>query len=326
MGNTVSRPVSSSRVVSVLASVLAPETVERVVLPTLADVDVEAVDAKIRGARRRCYVLLRGYGALVQALALVAVMTLGGRPMSRNEGPLGSVGATLLSVGVLAVTFFLIEASHMYDLSSWALLVPQALGIAIPVGVLFGVALGCASDVERALIWSRKRLLSLTALAMTASLILTLWLIPVANQAFRTSAASRATGRLVVPEKGPNEMTLVEIRKALSRREPNSRESQSLSRSSQIRFALPAACFVFTVAGLAIVSIAPRRVFLRVALSLCVAIGYGAVFMGGQKWAQSTTVSQTAAVWWPNILLLILAVATLGIVHTRRTYTETFKL
>ena len=73
-------------------------------------------------------------------------------------------------------------------------------------------------------------------------------------------------------------------------------------------------------------SIAPRRVFLRVALSLCVAIGYGAVFMGGQKWAQSTTVSQTAAVWWPNILLLILAVATLGIVHTRRTYTETFKL
>jgi hypothetical protein len=181
----------------------------RVVDPTLAD---------IRWERRRAH--WRGYGSLASALALHVISSIPARVAAVwLEDGHAMPRVTILSIGAAAigaaplVALPLSQVIHDAGASrGWLVLtlVPQALVLTLPTGLLVAVPVAIAKTEPSARLI--RRVILLSALYAGATFGLIGWIMPVANQAYRV-----ATSGVSELERGPNETPFRHIKKEIER-------------------------------------------------------------------------------------------------------------
>lgn len=318
------------RLLAILSHVTTSDTLERIVVPVIADLVVEMADARGRGAVRRVWVFLRGHVALARALVMHSVTP----PYRQACGERSHISSVTLGCALI-FTAMLVAA----PLRGWhevigeerialaiALLLPQALGAAIPLSVLFGVALGTARLRQSPSPNITTTPLGIGAVAMVVTLMMTWWVIPAANNTFRIQVqsaiaerASRADVAVLVPAKGLNEMSGKELSAAISLarwQDPSRVPTMVFTR--HVRTSLAVACLVLAAAGLAVARLAGRHLCARGALALMVTVGYYALFLVGRRWVTTSEVSPALAAWTANGVFLVLSVAALAFSLSRQ--------
>jgi hypothetical protein len=187
---------------------LEPETLERVVLPALADLQHECRE-DARGSR---LVRLRAYWALWKTLALCLLIESGtyGRPM------VGGVMARLTIIFPIVLGIVMVPALNAAfggpPAPAQLLLasVPQALIAALPIAFFFAVAL------ERHPRSLRRLVPAVFAMALVCTLVMmvvTLSVVPRANDVYARSVAGqlKAAGRPAVVSFGSSEWRFTEL-------------------------------------------------------------------------------------------------------------------
>jgi hypothetical protein len=308
-----------ARLRAIAARLYGAQTMDRLIDPTLADLQAEyekAATGDRNWERRRIVVL--GH------LAVIRVMTVHGRMRamgflrsSTHEDRRTVIRALRPSVVIMLVGTVLLMAPFMNSVSrgrpnsgELALyLIPQALPISIPVGLTLGILWGLGRVVASAR--SRTLILLLATMASVASFPMLAWVAPTANQAFRVSMIGHP-----IP-KGANELTLGELHQLL---EPGAAEPQRLAAPSDLRtleltyhgrWALAIAPLVLALFALALTHW--RELGRLVSLPAgCVAIfGYYVVMYSMRRLGLDHTLSAFVAAWIPNVAFLILSGAVL---------------
>jgi lipopolysaccharide export LptBFGC system permease protein LptF len=293
----------------IAAQVCEPRTMERLIDPTLADLQTEytnAIDSGRTWESRRIRIL--GCAALVNAVVVHAAFRATGilhdltgadlRVLLRTLG----VSTAVVLVGTLvvaAVPFFrFVSLDHPGSGALGLLLIPHALPLAIPIGLTFGIlwALGTVAASHRS-----RALVVVAAMVASAVSFTTLgWVGPTANQAFRVSING---GPLA---KGANELTLRELDQLLEPGQVGSpADLRALALNYHTRWALAVAPLVLAVFALVLTS---RRQCGRLTLALagCITIGgYYAVLYA----VRNLGLVAYATAWIPNAGLLALSVA-----------------
>lgn len=196
-------------------------TMARLIDPVIADLQHEHDDAVRSGRRwRACAVRIAGALAFWK-VTVITMASASARQPSWATADDGAVGRTIRVAGIATtVTTALLvwpPMRHAFAASSdWDLfililyLLPQALAMTLPMGLVFGVLCGVRHPGP-----TRRTRLSLALLMLAASsaaLVLNGWLLPAGNQAFRQLAFALlnpdAGGAL---SRGINELTLGEL-------------------------------------------------------------------------------------------------------------------
>jgi hypothetical protein len=199
---------SEHRVRRILARVCSPETMSRVVDPTLGDIRFE--DGRLSW---------RGCLALARALIVHVVSSLPSA-LSRvyrdddRAMPRAAV-AGAVTVVVLVAPLVAIPAQSALRLSWRAVLflVPQALAVALPPSLLVAIPLAFRHATSRRRLVAQGLTLSLLCAAATIAVITRL--VPDANQGFRVEAVKRVGEGRVHLDRGPMEMTQRELRERI---------------------------------------------------------------------------------------------------------------
>jgi hypothetical protein len=196
---------------------------ERVIDPLLADIRIEYDEANRRGCvwKSRA-ILFAGYLAFVKTLALCAcdagVTSFEEWPADDRAALKRTLGVSVAATAVMTVVFEmppLLNQRVMADPENILFLIPQALVVAVPMGVTVGVFLGLRGRIlslrSRAAVLGGAILLSFACLATVA------WILPWANQEFRVTAFRRIAGdQFHGLVKGHNELTLGELRERIA--------------------------------------------------------------------------------------------------------------
>ncbi len=301
-----------TRLRAIAARLFDAQTLERYVDPAVADLQAEYEHAATRGQRRESARIW-----VVGLLAVVQVMSIqGGLKAINTVRELGDDDRRALLRMVLAsMTVFSIAAltlivpfmrewwSHPRVADLAVYLIPQALPLAIPVGLMSGI------------LWSLGRVpasrtvsVLVLVLALGSSLVsfVTLaWVMPNSNQAFRTAVAGGPVHR------GANELTLGELRQRIRTATPLS--PASLSRNSLAlnyhgRWALAAAPFGLAVFGVIFTRGRTHGRIMRFALGPIVIFGYYFIMYAARDLGLDRTISPFAAAWAPNTALLTVSI------------------
>ena len=194
-------------------------------------------------------------------------------------------------------------------------LIPQALPLSIPVGLTFGIlwALGRLSA-------SRTALVLVLVLALGASLVsfVTLaWVMPNANQAFRTATAGGPVA------KGNNELTIGELRERIDDPSPLSPAFAfgSFKLGAELSRTMGSGGDPIRVGDVRDdcrdrAQVGPRRCPSCSALLLI--IGFYACMDASRDLALDRTLSPFAAAWAPNAVMLMLSAAVMSLRVQRR--------
>jgi Lipopolysaccharide export system permease LptF/LptG len=253
----------------VAEQILDPETIERVLLPAVADLQHECSDtcggaASSACSQSRLSIRVRAYWGLWKTLAIC----LAGDAVRDREGHALSLGTrTLLFVGLLLVlviaaqspTWFLTFAREHGEwpaIKAALLLLPSTLTVVLPPAFFLAVAMFRTRGA------SMPALIPATtagALACAAALFIgVMFVVPPINQSFRTFVFATleppnpdAPPRVL--RKGLPELTWTELNAQI--REPASRRQEDLARAHrEQRFALIASVFVLSLLALSVAS------------------------------------------------------------------------
>jgi hypothetical protein len=320
----MTRPAGRLRALA--ARLCSPTTMERLIDPIVADLQIE-YDEAIRHGRtwRSRWIRLAGYVAFLKAIVLygaeqstgvVSNWTPDDRQGVRRTIGL-SVAITIVATLVLMLPpFFTLPSSPYANLVRLLLFVlPQALPIAAPVGFTLGILWAMGSRALSARLTGA--LVGMALVSSIGSLVMLAWVVPVANQAFRASAFGGH------PPKGANELTLGELKQLL---EPGTHEPvlllppsdmRWLEVSYYLRWALSFAPLALAVFALALIS---RHRFGRVIYGLIAGSAfllYYVLLTSGVMLARDGTLPAFAAVWLANGVFVVLSAALLNVVHRR---------
>ena len=232
-----------TRLRAIAARLCRARTMERLIDPTIADLQAEYEDSVSRGRKwkaRRVWIV--GHLALIRVVVVHAsVRTTEILRDSRDDDhrPVRQTllaTAIIMAVGTLALLLpFLgaVPATRLHTAELAIYLIPQALPLSIPVGLTFGILWGLGR--VPASYRSRILILSLAVVASIASFTLLAWVVPMANQAYRVSVvrvlALRGQPIGHPPAKGPRELTLGELRAALETTTPDADSAATHSRT-----------------------------------------------------------------------------------------------
>jgi lipopolysaccharide export LptBFGC system permease protein LptF len=192
-------------------------------------------------------------------------------------------------------------------------LIPQALPLSIPVGLMFGIlwALGRVPV-------SRTVLVLVLLLALGGSLVsfATLaWVMPNANQAFRAAAAGGPVAR------GANELTIGELRRRIQTARtlsPASLPGPNLALNYHRRWALGLTPFVLAVFGIIFTRARTCGRVMPFVLGPIVIFGYYFIMYAARELGADRAISPFAAAWAPNAVLLMVSAAVLSFQLPRR--------
>ena len=303
------------------ARLLNPTTMERLIDPLIADQQHEYAEAIRRGdAWRRRWVRITGCIAFWK----VATMVLGRaltEDVTRSDN--GSIGRTIRFAGIATtlITALLVWVPLRQVLATLHLgndsfirltvyLVPQALCVAIPIGMVFGLLSGGART-------RRSRHLSILLMAGVSltTLLLLGWLLPEANQAFRETMFALINGFEGRLARGTNELSLGGLRELM--RDPFVMPLIASRRAFDFHSRLALAFAPLALGLLALGVSAVRR---RAAGVLTVGVlGFAACFvyyelidssralMYRAPFAVSEHVPPIIAAWIPNLACLVAA-------------------
>jgi lipopolysaccharide export LptBFGC system permease protein LptF len=282
------------------ARLLDPATMERLIDPAIADLQHEHDDAIRRGHvwRGQC-IRVAGYAAFWK-LAMIAATR--DALLDRTADDDRAVGRTVVFslVAVLALTALLMSPNFSHfgrfgtdtTIRLVLYLVPQALAIALPLGLVFGVILGLRNRASTPHVKWTIVLLGLGC--SVAAFVIVGWLMPEANQAFRELIAGRRVLR------GLNELTLSQ----LARRDPGwlaggDFTSRRLSFEFHFRVALAFASLALALCSLGLATNLERkkRGMLTTGLAgLAISFAYYALLYGARR-------AESVGVWLPPIVL-----------------------
>jgi hypothetical protein len=199
-----------TRLRSLAARVLDSSTLERLIDPVIADLQHEHEAAIRRGlVWRGRWIRLAGYCAFWKVAAIGISRATSRALIAPHDG---AIGRTIRFSGLATTALTLIfmwpavwnSLSHPgHRLALFLALVPQALSVALPMGIVFGVFCGLRGRVVTARV--RMTIVGLTIVSSLAMIVFVGWILPVSNQVFREVMF----GGPVAP--GTNELTIVEL-------------------------------------------------------------------------------------------------------------------
>ena len=177
------------------ARLCTPKALERIVEPTIADLQNEHANAASgRTLARRAPILLAGYVAVLEVIVMCALETPADVRGERHAIVRTLSWAAAMTAGaaslLLILTLAVVPGISPYYLS---LLAALLLPIAIPVGVTLGIMVALSGRVV-----SRRTGAAVVATAVIAAAIsfsMTLLSPPVASQSFRQSVSNALGGR-----------------------------------------------------------------------------------------------------------------------------------
>lgn len=286
------------------------KTLEQIVEPAIADLQKEyrAIDA--RQVLGRVHALLAGYFAILKVIA----MCVGRVSVDTDEERRHLVTLLAWSAAMVAVFIVLLMVPPVvaHPRMGWQLtttLVPQAMGLAIPIGIAFGMAFGVSG--RPTLNIAKATLLGAVA-ASALSFVILAWGIPAGGDAFRniTFRELRARGYegpTSEAQKGYSEMTLSELRS----QEAHFAADGVPVRARQLRFAYHFR-FAFAAATLALVSfLLVFRIHHRGArgvLAFTVCLAYWMLMFAGDLGSRRGYLPVPIGAWLPNIVLIASAI------------------
>jgi hypothetical protein len=302
------------------ARLCATPTLDRVIDPIVADIQLEYEEAVRAGRfRRAAWIRVSGYCAFWKAIALHAGQA-GPRALWTGLGAddwmLGRI--ILYSVLAFITVSLLLTASpaiHLYsrvqNLKLTLLLLPQAMALGIPVGLSVGIVCSGYDPRTRA---GRRRGVLVLGVAGTLLAFAVMLGFPVANQAFRLEMANEIESRGITSyslPRGPNELSLSELATTSMKADAAGRSNiaRRYMRAYHLRFALPAATIVLGLLAVAICGAMRGRA--RRLLAVVMAIGvYWAILAFGDTHASLPAV---VAGWAPNVVLTGVALTLLQV-------------
>jgi lipopolysaccharide export LptBFGC system permease protein LptF len=299
--------------------VCSARTMEQLIDPVIADLQHEYERTKAAGQVLRAgFVLLRGHCAfwtvmMVHVPAIWLHRTIGGFRASYQESFIRAVMPAVITMVTLSVALIAVPAqrSNQHGLVGiWllVLLLPQSIPFSIPLSLFTGIVCGLRRRPVTKKVCRTVVILGVAGTLVSASTIV--WVVPVANQAFRTVIARR------VLLEGPAEMSSRELRdRALAlRNQGHTAKAGDLLFSYHARWALAGAALVFAVFGLGVTALRLGRVatVLVVATACVVYVNY---FYELHELARPRLsvfshegVAFTLA-WLPNLLMLLTSLA-----------------
>jgi hypothetical protein len=169
------------------------QTMERLIDPVIADQQHEYADA-VRGgdAWRARWVRVSGCLAFSKVAVVIIGRALTQDAVTEDRGTIGRTiriagVATTLLTALLAAPQLWQQSTQTSSVAAFALLalylLPQALAIGLPMGLVFGVLCGLRGRTTAPRSWAI--MVVLVAASSIAALGLLGWLLPAANQAFR---------------------------------------------------------------------------------------------------------------------------------------------
>jgi lipopolysaccharide export LptBFGC system permease protein LptF len=287
---------------------------ERLIDPAIADLQHEHDDAIRRGlVWRGRWIRFAGYSAFWKVAVIAAARHALHERTATDDRSVGrTVGFSL--VAVIALTALLMYPGFSdfrrpgtgTAVQLVLCLVPQALAIALPLGLLFGILLGLRNRAP-----TTRAKWTIAALAIgcsAAAFIIVGWLMPTANQAFRELSAGR---RLL---RGLNELTLGELASADPTRVmwliSGGVTARRLAWEFHFRVALACAPLALGLFSLGVAT-TRRRNYGLVAMGLAAltaSIGYYALLFGSRQAALYVDwVLPIVAAWTPNLVFLAIA-------------------
>jgi lipopolysaccharide export LptBFGC system permease protein LptF len=309
------------RLRTLAARLCAPQTLERVIDPLLADFHVEMRDAAGQPWKR-------GYLRLVTGAAFVKVVVLCGchrvtrwHSASHETSALARTAWASL-VAVLGTQTLFMLPPLLHQPATWPAvisLVPQAVPLAFPIGLTVGILYGLRrSSVSRRM---RRAVVVAATICSVASFVTMAWVLPAGNRAFRERVYFQLRANpddfpVRKLRKGLNELTIVELRQQLRGSFDDERVRRHAALSYYERWALPSATITLALFALSVVSLwrLPQLVVWIVAGSTFWA--YYILIVAGREYALGGTVPPAIAALLPN-LVLALAITLLNVVPRR---------
>lgn len=322
-----------SRVRAWAAQWCSPETMARVIDPAVADMQVEYATARARGQSiRGLRIWIAGHYALGKVLTLHG--SARGIDMVSNmtvEDRRSIVGTVVWSLVTMAIVTAVLMADPLRSEiprnpeNAWTLallLVPQALPVSIPVGLVVAILQVLRhGTLTRA---SRTVILGLAAALCLGSFAIMGWLIPETNQAYRQMVFHRIVEENRVSyrgdeiiARGPGELPIFELRRAIAREKAGlspeyggrSVSQRSLELTYYMRWALAFAPLVLTLFALAVATRLTRSRALRWFVACAVVLGYWTIYFVGDRGLNWDRSLPMFVAWAPNIAILILTAA-----------------
>ena len=303
-----------ARLRSWASHLLDPSTMERLIDPAIADLQHEYDAALRRGLVWRGRVIcLVGYCACLRVLTLAAVShAVFERTAEEDRTVRRAIVFSLLAVMALTAlllwpplnTFRRLYTGRTPRLTLY--LLPQALTMALPLGLVFGITLGLRDRVPTARVtWT---IVLLSVGCCVAMLILVGWLLPAANQAFRELAAGRRVWR------GFNELTLRELASGdpigLMRLIWGGVTTRRITWEFHFRVALACAPLALALFSLGVTA-ARRRVHGPIAMGLMALVAcfghFASVFWVREAMFFHDWLPPVAIDWTPNLTFLVIA-------------------
>jgi lipopolysaccharide export LptBFGC system permease protein LptF len=307
------------RLLGLASRVFRPDTMEYIIGPALADLQLEC-SARQSSRWRRSWVCLHAYLSFWAAVIVYlwrslidgsAEATADEHHMARRVLFNGAAIVVIVTAVLLVPGWFnrLGSAAHLrtaFDrdiVRALPLLIPQATPISIPAGMLFGTLWAVRRPAPRLV---RRMVLVLSIVCSLFSAGMLGWVIPEANQAYRVVVYQKALGRDQLPARGLNELTWHDLRERIKEANTQgvSTQAQLLRLSYQGRIALVATPLVFAVLALVLVKLPRRSMSWLLGLSLFV--GYYTLIRFDRLVDQGT-LSPFVVAWTPNVVVLVLA-------------------
>lgn len=252
-----------ARILAITRRVVDRGTLNRLIEPAVADLQHDYQVASGSWPRRKA--LARGYLSLIRLSPAVALRCVGRTASGFTRDDDGLLGR-LLVVTLPAVACITASLTLPVDRGGitntpllLALVIPQALALALPLGLLVGALIALRGRPVRNRV-AKVRLAIVALVVALCTLVTTAWLVPGANQRFRevvASALALRDGRAVPVEiaPGPNELTFTELshRIKLWRASPeNSGQVNYLRFIYHVRLALAAAPFALLILAMGV--------------------------------------------------------------------------
>jgi hypothetical protein len=317
---------SLDRLRGLAARILDLRTMERVIDPLVADVQMEYAEANRRGRIwRRRWTLIAGHVVFLKTVALCEaedVMELfSGWPANDIAALKRTLG---VSVAAIAVTTVVLEMPPllnwpfvMSDPKNILYLIPQAFVLAVPMGFTVGGFYGLRGRVV-----SRRSMGAVLACAIVfsiACLAMLAWILPWANQEFRQVVFRHVSGHDGVVARGFNELTLGELSERIGsyrRTGTVDWDPRLLAYSYHQRWALSCATVILAVFANAMTQ--------RMVTGWTVGLGalgtlliYYVLLWTGRAGVLQLNLPAFVGAWLPNTLFALLCVAVIAATSRR---------
>jgi len=280
------------------ARICSASSLERIVEPAIADLQREHAGSDANHTARRAWILFAGYAAVLSVIAICALDTRIATDDERRD---------LRRTLVWTLVFISVVGALLMSPVVWSVpevtfrgLLSQALPLAIPIGLTFGIALGLPG---RAISRGSAKVVILVALAASLVSFGTIsWIMPGANQALREETAWSMEDRGLVP-KGIGELTIVDLHREMriaAARGDDTRIARRFAWTFHVRLALSSASLV--LASLFLVSFSNGSI-LRGVFAFLVCFEYWALLYTGEfLGVHERAIPAFVAAWLPNIV------------------------